>query len=127
MFHPQTLPDFAAAAARTWSLNELRRGTEGCKHGGRVAAGVSVSVVAAHCRTMSFEATSERFLGESLEKLLKACKVTEGDWIDAKPRKMRWYDYFQKVATVGGFLKGVLAALTQIANREALLGFKWSR
>jgi hypothetical protein len=91
MLHLQTLPDFAAAAARTWSLNELRWGTEGRKHGGRVAAGVSVSVVTAHCRSMSmsFEATSERFLAESLEKLLKTCKVTEGDWIDAKLRKMR--------------------------------------
>jgi hypothetical protein len=89
MLHPQALPDFAAAAARTWSLNELCRGTEGRKHGGRVAAGVSVSVVTAHCRSMSFEATSRRFLGESLEKLLNTCKVTEGDWIDAKPRKMR--------------------------------------
>ena len=86
MFHPQTLPDFAAAATRTWPLNELRRGTEGCKHGGRVAAGVNVSVVAAHCRSMSFEATSGRFLGESLEKLLKTCKVTG---IGAKPRTMR--------------------------------------
>ena len=54
-----------------------------------MAAGVSVSVVTAHCRLMSFEATSGRFLGESLEKLLNTCKVTEGDWIDAKLRKMR--------------------------------------
>lgn len=89
-----------------------------------MAAGVNVSVVAAHCRSMSFEATSGRFLGESLEKLLKTCKVTGNG---AKPRKMRWYDYFQKVAKVEGFLKGVLVALTQIANREALPEFKWSR
>lgn len=59
MFHPQALPDFAATAARARCLNELGWGTEGCKHSGRVATGVSVSVIAAHCRSMSFEAASE--------------------------------------------------------------------